>query len=149
MSSGLVWLRTKITSSPRSCSAVASAAENWAAVGAVFESWESDRAVVYRELQGYPSDWGTAVTVQAMVFGNLGDDCATGVVFTRNPKSGETGLFGEYLVNAQGEDVVAGVRTPQPVQGAGSLEEGRSGGIRGSGAGLHGVGDTLPGYAGR
>ena len=95
----------------------------WAAVGAVFESWESDRAVVYRELQGYPSDWGTAVTVQAMVFGNLGDDCATGVVFTRNPKNGETGLFGEYLVNAQGEDVVAGVRTPQPVQGAGSLEE--------------------------
>ena len=90
----------------------------WAAIGAVFESWESDRAIVYRRLNGYPSDWGTAVNVQAMVFGNLGDDCATGVCFTRNPKTGEPGLFGEYLINAQGEDVVAGVRTPQPVRAA-------------------------------
>ena len=90
----------------------------WAAIGAVFESWESPRAIVYRDLNGYPSDWGTAVTVQAMVFGNLGDDCATGVAFTRNPKSGAPGLFGEYLVNAQGEDVVAGVRTPQPLRSA-------------------------------
>ena len=97
----------------------------WAAVGAVFESWESERAVVYRELNGYPSDWGTAVNVQAMVFGNMGEDCATGVVFTCDPKSGDPGLFGEYLVNAQGEDVVAGVRTPQPVRGSGpaSMEE--------------------------
>ncbi len=88
----------------------------WAAIGAVFESWESPRAIVYRDLNGYPGEWGTAVNVQAMVFGNLGDDCATGVAFTRNPKNGEPGLFGEYLVNAQGEDVVAGVRTPLPIR---------------------------------
>ncbi len=90
----------------------------WAAIGAVFESWESPRAIVYRNLHGYPGEWGTAVNVQAMVFGNLGEDCATGVAFTRNPKSGSPGLFGEYLVNAQGEDVVAGVRTPQAIRAA-------------------------------
>ncbi len=98
----------------------------WGAIGAVFNSWENPRAVVYRELYGYPSDWGTAVTVQAMVFGNLGEDCATGVVFTRDPATGERRLSGEYLINAQGEDVVAGIRTPQPLlaTGAGdSLEE--------------------------
>ena len=89
-----------------------------AAIGAVFESWESPRAVVYRDLHGYPGDWGTAVNVQAMVFGNLGGDCATGVAFTRNPKNGARGLFGEYLINAQGEDVVAGVRTPRPIRAA-------------------------------
>ena len=89
-----------------------------AAIGAVFESWESPRAVVYRDLHGYPGDWGTAVNVQAMVFGNLGADCATGVAFTRNPKNGARGLFGEYLINAQGEDVVAGVRTPRPIRAA-------------------------------
>ncbi|MCY4393274.1 MAG: pyruvate, phosphate dikinase [Chloroflexi bacterium] len=88
----------------------------WAAIGAVFESWESPRAIVYRQLNGYPGEWGTAVNVQAMVFGNLGDDCATGVAFTRNPKTGATGLFGEFLINAQGEDVVAGVRTPQAIR---------------------------------
>ena len=96
----------------------------WAAIGAVFESWESDRAIVYRQLNGYPGEWGTAVNVQAMVFGNLGDDCATGVAFTRNPKNGATGLFGEYLVNAQGEDVVAGVRTPQPIRLAERIDDG-------------------------
>ena len=90
----------------------------WGAIGAVFESWNSPRATVYRRLNGYPADWGTAVTVQAMVFGNLGADCATGVLFTRNPKTGAPGLFGEFLVNAQGEDVVAGVRTPQPISKA-------------------------------
>ena len=87
----------------------------WGAIGAVFESWNNPRATVFRRLNGYPASWGTAVTVQAMVFGNLGDDCATGVLFTRNPKTGQPGLFGEFLVNAQGEDVVAGVRTPQPI----------------------------------
>ena len=96
----------------------------WAAIGAVFESWESDRAIVYRQLNGYPGEWGTAVNVQAMVFGNLGDDCATGVAFTRNPKNGATGLFGEYLINAQGEDVVAGVRTPQPIRLAERIDDG-------------------------
>ncbi|MEE8338118.1 MAG: PEP/pyruvate-binding domain-containing protein, partial [Dehalococcoidia bacterium] len=87
----------------------------WGAVGAVFNSWENPRAVVYRDMYGYPSEWGTAVSVQAMVFGNLGDDCATGVVFTRDAATGAARLSGEYLVNAQGEDVVAGARMPQPI----------------------------------
>jgi pyruvate,orthophosphate dikinase len=87
----------------------------WGAIGAVFGSWENPRAVAYRHLYDIPGDWGTAVTVQAMVFGNLGDDCATGVGFTRDPATGEKRFYGEYLVNAQGEDVVAGIRTPQPV----------------------------------
>jgi pyruvate,orthophosphate dikinase len=90
----------------------------WGAIDAVFGSWNNPRAVTYRRLYGYPDDWGTAVNVQAMVFGNLGDDCATGVAFTRDPASGEKLLYGEYLVNAQGEDVVAGIRTPQPVSRA-------------------------------
>ncbi len=85
----------------------------WAAIGAVFDSWMNQRAITYRRLHGYPSDWGTAVNVQAMVFGNMGDDCATGVAFTRDPSTGENAFYGEYLVNAQGEDVVAGIRTPQ------------------------------------
>ena len=90
----------------------------WGAIGAVFSSWENPRARVYREMYGYPSSWGTAVNVQAMVFGNLGDDCATGVVFTRDAATGERKLSGEFLVNAQGEDVVAGIRTPQPILAA-------------------------------
>ena len=87
----------------------------WGAVGAVFGSWNNDRAVAYRELYQIPHDWGTAVNVQAMVFGNLGDDCATGVAFTRDPATGEKRFYGEFLVNAQGEDVVAGSRTPRPI----------------------------------
>ena len=83
------------------------------AISAVFLSWNSNRAKVYRRINQIPADWGTAVNVQAMVFGNMGDDCATGVVFTRNPSTGENKIFGEYLINAQGEDVVAGTRTPQ------------------------------------
>jgi pyruvate,orthophosphate dikinase len=85
----------------------------WGAIGAVFDSWESDRAKVYRRLNGIPADWGTAVTVQAMVFGNMGDTSATGVAFTRDPATGERAWYGEWLINAQGEDVVAGIRTPQ------------------------------------
>jgi pyruvate,orthophosphate dikinase len=85
----------------------------WGAVGAVFSSWMNQRAIVYRRLNDIPEDWGTAVNVQAMVFGNMGSDCATGVAFTRNPSTGENAFYGEYLVNAQGEDVVAGIRTPQ------------------------------------
>jgi pyruvate,orthophosphate dikinase len=85
----------------------------WGAVGAVFSSWESERAKVYRRLNNIPGDWGTAVNVQAMVFGNMGDSSATGVAFTRNPATGENAYYGEYLINAQGEDVVAGIRTPQ------------------------------------
>jgi pyruvate, orthophosphate dikinase len=85
----------------------------WGAVGAVFASWESDRAKVYRRLNHIPADWGTAVNVQAMVFGNMGDTSATGVAFTRDPATGENAYYGEYLINAQGEDVVAGIRTPQ------------------------------------
>jgi pyruvate,orthophosphate dikinase len=85
----------------------------WGAVGAVFGSWQSERAKVYRRLNAIPGDWGTAVNVQAMVFGNMGETSATGVAFTRNPSTGERAYYGEYLINAQGEDVVAGIRTPQ------------------------------------
>jgi pyruvate,orthophosphate dikinase len=87
----------------------------WGAIGAVFGSWMNQRAITYRRLNGIPADWGTAVNVQSMVFGNMGDDCATGVAFTRDPSTGENYFYGEYLVNAQGEDVVAGIRTPQPI----------------------------------
>ena len=83
------------------------------AISAVFLSWQSNRAKVYRKINGIPSEWGTAVNVQSMVFGNMGNDCATGVVFTRNPSNGNNEIYGEYLINAQGEDVVAGTRTPQ------------------------------------
>ena len=86
-----------------------------AAVEAVFSSWNNPRAIVYRRMNDIPSDWGTAVNVQAMVFGNMGEDCGTGVAFTRNPSTGENKLYGEYLINAQGEDVVAGIRTPEPI----------------------------------
>ncbi len=88
-------------------------AQLWGAVSAVFDSWQNARAVTYRRLNGIPDAWGTAVTVQAMVFGNRGNDCGTGVCFTRDPSTGENILYGEYLINAQGEDVVAGIRTPQ------------------------------------
>ena len=85
------------------------------AICSVFLSWESHRAKVYRKLNQIPSTWGTAVNVQSMVFGNMGNDCATGVVFTRNPSNGTKEIYGEYLINAQGEDVVAGTRTPQHI----------------------------------
>jgi len=85
------------------------------AVKAVFRSWDNPRAIVYRRMNDIPSDWGTAVNVQAMVFGNMGETSGTGVAFTRNPSTGAKGIYGEYLINAQGEDVVAGVRTPQPI----------------------------------
>ena len=98
----------------------------WAGIGAVFGSWMVDRAITYRKLNNIPGDWGTAVNVQTMVFGNAGDDCATGVCFSRDPATGENVYYGEYLINAQGEDVVAGIRTPQPMASKGdgtSLEE--------------------------
>lgn len=102
----------------------------WGAVSAVFRSWNTPRAITYRELHSIPASWGTAVNVQSMVFGNMGDDSATGVAFTRNPSTGEKAFFGEFLINAQGEDVVAGIRTPQPITkvaaaaaGVKSLEE--------------------------
>ena len=87
----------------------------WGAIGAVFGSWMNQRAITYRRLHGIPESWGTAVNVQAMVFGNLGETSATGVAFTRNPSTGESRLYGEFLINAQGEDVVAGIRTPQEI----------------------------------
>ena len=87
-------------------------------IQAVFESWDTERAIIYRKLNRIPDDWGTAVNVQTMVFGNMGDDCGTGVAFTRDPGTGESYFYGEYLINAQGEDVVAGVRTPQPITAA-------------------------------
>ena len=96
----------------------------WGAIVAVFGSWMNQRAMTYRRLHGIPAAWGTAVNVQAMVFGNMGDDCATGVAFTRDPSTGENIFYGEYLVNAQGEDVVAGIRTPQHLTLAGKERNG-------------------------
>jgi pyruvate, orthophosphate dikinase len=90
-------------------------AQLWGAIGAVFGSWMNQRAITYRRLHGIPENWGTAVNVQAMVFGNMGETSATGVAFTRNPSTGEKKLYGEFLINAQGEDVVAGIRTPQEI----------------------------------
>ncbi|MBI4335418.1 MAG: pyruvate, phosphate dikinase, partial [Candidatus Omnitrophica bacterium] len=89
----------------------------WGGIGAVFASWNGRRAISYRRIEGIPDEWGTAVTVQTMVFGNMGNDSATGVAFTRNPGNGEKAFYGEYLINAQGEDVVAGIRTPGPING--------------------------------
>src|SRR5690606_21021114 len=96
----------------------------WAAIGAVFSSWMNQRAITYRRLHDIPASWGTAVNVQAMVFGNMGNTSATGVAFTRNPSTGEKALYGEFLVNAQGEDVVAGIRTPQSLTEAARIAAG-------------------------
>jgi pyruvate,orthophosphate dikinase len=90
-------------------------AQLWGAIGAVFGSWQNERAILYRQKYAIPHEWGTAVNVQCMVFGNMGNKCATGVAFTRDPATGEKRFYGEYLINAQGEDVVAGVRTPNPI----------------------------------
>ncbi len=95
----------------------------------MFGSWNNDRAVAYRRINNIPGDWGTAVTVQSMVFGNLGADCATGVAFTRDPATGEKGIYGEFLPNAQGEDVVAGIRTPHPISLAAGRKAARRSGI--------------------
>ena len=97
----------------------------WGGIGAVFQSWNGKRAVSYRRIEGIPDDWGTAVSVQAMVFGNMGDSSATGVAFTRNPATGDNKFYGEWLVNAQGEDVVAGIRTPSPLNEATKNEQNR------------------------
>ena len=99
----------------------------WGAVGAVFASWMNQRAITYRRLNDIPASWGTAVNVQAMVFGNLGEDCATGVAFTRDPSIGTNLFYGEYLINAQGEDVVAGIRTPGPLTKAAREDAGADG----------------------
>ncbi len=99
-------------------------AQLWGAIGAVFGSWMNQRAITYRRLHNIPESWGTAVNVQAMVFGNMGDTSATGVAFTRNPSTGEKKLYGEFLINAQGEDVVAGIRTPQEITEAAKKESG-------------------------
>jgi pyruvate,orthophosphate dikinase len=96
----------------------------WGAIGAVFSSWMNQRAITYRRLHNIPESWGTAVNVQAMVFGNMGETSATGVAFTRNPSTGERKLYGEFLINAQGEDVVAGIRTPQEITEAARAESG-------------------------
>ncbi|MFP6778306.1 MAG: pyruvate, phosphate dikinase, partial [Alphaproteobacteria bacterium] len=97
----------------------------WGAIRAVFDSWMNERAITYRRLYDIPESWGTAVNIQAMVFGNMGSDCATGVAFTRNPSSGDKQIYGEFLINAQGEDVVAGIRTPQPL----AVNNDQSGGV--------------------
>ncbi|MBN2042144.1 MAG: pyruvate, phosphate dikinase [Spirochaetes bacterium] len=101
----------------------------WGAIGAVFGSWDNERAILYRKMNNIDDSWGTAVNVQAMVFGNMGSDCATGVAFTRDPATGEKVFYGEYLVNAQGEDVVAGIRTPQQITLKGSKEWAKNNGI--------------------
>jgi len=98
----------------------------WGAIAAVFSSWDNERAKTYRRLHGIPDSWGTAVNVQAMVFGNLGPTSATGVGFTRNPSTGAREIYGEFLINAQGEDVVAGIRTPQPITEAAAAQKGQS-----------------------
>ncbi len=95
----------------------------WGGIGAVFQSWNGKRAVAYRHIEGIPDDWGTAVNVQTMVFGNMGEHSATGVAFTRNPATGENAFYGEWLVDAQGEDVVAGIRTPNPLNKAGKTSD--------------------------
>ncbi|MBN2327514.1 MAG: pyruvate, phosphate dikinase, partial [Candidatus Omnitrophica bacterium] len=95
----------------------------WGAINAVFQSWNGKRAIAYRNIENIPHDWGTAVNVQSMVFGNMGDDSATGVAFTRNPATGENWFYGEWLANAQGEDVVAGIRTPNPINKKGKTEQ--------------------------
>jgi pyruvate,orthophosphate dikinase len=100
----------------------------WGAIGAVFSSWMNERAIFYRKHNNIPESWGTAVNVQAMVFGNMGETSATGVAFTRNPSTGEKAFYGEYLINAQGEDVVAGIRTPKPLTRA-AREQMREGGL--------------------
>lgn len=100
-------------------------AQLWGGIGAVFSSWSGKRAVSYRRIEKIPDEWGTAVNVQAMVFGNQGADCATGVAFTRNPGNGENTFYGEYLINAQGEDVVAGIRTPAPINECSKSEHNR------------------------
>lgn len=102
-------------------------AQLWGAIGAVFGSWKNERAILYRQQYGIPAEWGTAVNVQAMVFGNAGNTSATGVAFTRDPANGEKVFYGEYLINAQGEDVVAGVRTPQPIS---HMQQSLPGGFR-------------------
>ena len=96
----------------------------WGAITAVFGSWHNERANTYRRLHNIPEEWGTAVNIQAMVFGNMGDDSATGVTFTRNPSTGTNEIYGEYLINAQGEDVVAGIRTPQHLSKQARLDAG-------------------------
>lgn len=96
----------------------------WGAISAVFKSWNTSRAITYRELHDIPAAWGTAVNVQSMVFGNMGDDSATGVAFTRDPSTGEKKFYGEFLINAQGEDVVAGIRTPQPITKVDAVKSG-------------------------
>ncbi len=101
-------------------------AQLWGGVGTVFKSWNGKRAISYRRIEGIPDEWGTAVNVQSMVFGNMGDSSATGVAFTRNPATGENLFYGEWLVNAQGEDVVAGIRTPNPLNNATKNDQNRT-----------------------
>ena len=113
----------------------------WGAIGAVFGSWMNDRAIAYRKLNNIPESWGTAVNVQSMVFGNLGDDSGTGVAFTRDPATGENIFYGEFLMNAQGEDVVAGTRTPLPISAAGDA---RTRGLRPAGEDPAHAGAALP-----
>ena len=111
-------------------------AQLWGGIAAVFKSWNGKKAVSYRRIEGIPDEWGTAVNVQAMVFGNMGDSSATGVAFTRDPATGDNKFYGEWLVNAQGEDVVAGIRTPSPINDATKNEQNKH---------LHSMQEAMPG----
>ena len=117
----------------------------WGAIGAVFGSWNNDRAIVYRRQYGIPDDWGTAANICSMVFGNMGDDCGTGVAFTRDPATGENVFYGEYLINAQGEDVVAGIRTPKKIA---ELQERHARGLQAARGDPQEAGKALPRRAG-
>ena len=130
----------------------------WGAIMAIFDSWNNARAIKYRQLNNLPETWGTAVNVQAMVFGNRGDTSAPGVAFTRNPSTGDPRLYGEFLVNAQGEDVVAGIRTPQAITEEARIEGGSDEpsletvmpeAFAAFQSHLQNAGATLPRYAGR
>ena len=110
-------------------------AQLWGGIAAVFKSWNGKKAVSYRRIEGIPDEWGTAVTVQSMVFGNMGDSSATGVAFTRDPATGDNKFYGEWLVNAQGEDVVAGIRTPSPINDATKNEQNKH---------LHSMQEAMP-----
>ena len=110
-------------------------AQLWGGIAAVFKSWNGKKAVSYRRIEGIPDEWGTAVNVQAMVFGNMGDSSATGVAFTRDPATGDNKFYGEWLVNAQGEDVVAGIRTPSPINDSTKNEQNKH---------LHSMQEAMP-----
>ena len=137
--------RRRSRSGPARTSPTIRCEQMWGAIGAVFGSWMNDRAIVYRRQYGIPHEWGTAANICAMVFGNMGDDCGTGVAFTRDPATGEKVFYGEYLINAQGEDVVAGIRTPKKIA---ELQKDMPDGLQAARRDPQEAGEALPRRAG-